>query len=261
MFDALQIAATGLHAQQQHVDAIANNLANVNTVGFKRARVGFRELVTRGDDALAAAADVPAAAPAARLGAGVAVASVARSFDAGDLRRTEMPLDVAFAGEGFLEATASDGQPAFTRGGSLSVNADGLLATATGHALKPGIAVPADLRSLTIAPDGQVEGRRADGGTPLPLGRLDVARFHDPGALAALGDGLYRATEASGEPIAGRAGEDGLGTLRQGFLEGSNVRLVDEVVGLMVAQRAYEASAKVVQACDEMAAMVNNLRR
>ena len=264
MFDALQIAATGMHAQQQNVDSIANNLANVNTTGFKKARISFTDLVARQTDAgvdpaqAGTAADV---AGEAMRGAGVAVGRIARSFDAGEAKKTDSPYDVTIAGDGFIEVQLPDGGRAYTRGGTLRVTADGQLATATGQILKPGLTIPDDVNDMTITADGRVQVRTARHPGAVEVGQLELVRFVAPAGLESLGDGLFKATEQAGEPIAGRAGQDGLGAIRQGYLEGSNVKLVEEMVNLMVAQRAYEASVKVVQASDEMLGMVNNLRK
>lgn len=263
MFDALQIAATGMQSQQMNVDAIANNLANVNTAGFKKARVAFSDLITQGG--VGSAADLqdgtlPTLA-SQRIGAGVSIASISKLFDAGDVRKTDAPMDIAIAGDGFLEVVMADGSRAYTRGGTLKVSADGTLTTQSGQALRPNISVPDDTQALTIAGDGRVFSASAARPTPVELGQLQLVRFMSPGSLAAMGDNLYRASEASGEPISGRPGEEAMGSVKQGYLEGSNVKLVEEMVNLMVAQRAYEASVKVVQASDEMLGMVNNLRR
>lgn len=261
MLEALQIAATGLHAQQANVDAIAHNLANVNTPGYKKSRVAFFDLVGDASRPAGAGNDAMAAPAGVRLGAGVHVASIARLFDAGELKKTDQPLDLAIAGDGFLEVQTADGSRAYSRGGTLKIGTDGTLSTASGHALKPGLVVPPDLTTLAIAADGRVVASGPGRSTPLEIGTLQMVRFPSPGTLQAAGDGLWRATQASGEPIAGRPGEDAMGTLRQGHLEGSNVKLVEEMVGLMVAQRAYEASVKVVQASDEMLGLVNTLRK
>ncbi len=265
MYDALQIAATGMQAQQASVDAIAHNMANVATPGYKRTRIAFADLVTGSPGAGSAAS--PDGALATRgaavvaQGAGVGIAAVARLFDAGELRQTDAALDIAISGDGFLEVTMPDGSRAWTRGGTLRVDDDGQLVTQRGLPLKPGIVVPADTQKLVIGPDGKVTAASAARPTPIELGQLQLVRFMNPGALTPAGDGLYRAGDTAGEPIGGRAGEDAMGTVRQGFLEGSNVKLVDEMVSLMVAQRAYEASVKVVQAADEMLGLVNTLRK
>lgn len=260
MFDALQIAATGMHAQQQNVDTIANNLANVNTTGFKKSRVSFTDLVAQQAEAgnRAQAGEAP---QLALRGTGVAMAQMIRSFDAGEAKKTDSAYDITIAGDGFIEVVMPDGGKAYTRGGTLRVTEDGQLATASGHALKPGISIPEDVQDLTITADGRVQVKTARHPQPMEVGQLELVRFIAPTALEPLGDGLFRATEPAGEPMVARAGQDGVGTIRQGFLEGSNVKLVEEMVNLMVAQRAYEASVKVVQASDEMLGMVNNLRK
>ena len=265
MQDALQIAATGMQAQQLHVDTIANNLANVATTGFKRAKVSFHDLVTRVADASIAhpaqAGSAAALPPMTQAGVGVGVASVSRQFDGGELRKTDSMYDIAIAGDGFIEVAMPDGTRAFTRGGVLRVNGDGLLATGSGQPLAGAIPVPDNMESLLIDGEGRVQAKVNGQSRPVDLGTLSLVRFISPGALAVGGDGLYRSTEQSGEAIGGRAGEDGMGVLRQGQLEGSNVKMVDEMVGLMVAQRAYEASVNVARAADEMLGMVNNLRK
>jgi flagellar basal-body rod protein FlgG len=196
-----------------------------------------------------------------RTGAGVAVSGISKVFDAGPLTKTGGPLDVAIQGDGFLEVTMPDGGSAYVRGGSLTVTKDGLLATAAGYPLKPAISVPANAQSISIAADGQVQITLPNQPTPFDAGQLQFVRFANPGQLLANGDGMYIASDAAGDPIVSQPGVDGAGTLAQGFLEGSNVKMVDEMVNLMLAQRSYEASVKVVQAADEMLGMVNNLRK
>jgi flagellar basal-body rod protein FlgG len=260
MNDSLYIAATGMHMQQKGVDTISNNLANVNTPGFKKGRVSFEDLVYR--DLAGAAATVDSGnAQQMWQGSGVGLASIVKSFAPGTLKKTDAPMDLAIQGEGFIEVVALDGAPAYTRGGSLTIDKDGFLATSNGHALKPSIHIGTDARAVTIKPDGRVMVVSRDKGESFEVGRIDLVRFSDASGLAALGGNLYKATERSGDAIEGRAGEDGVGTLAQGFVEGSNVNLVEEMVDLMVAQRAYETSVKVIQASDEMLAMSNNLRK
>jgi flagellar basal-body rod protein FlgG len=263
MFDALYIGATGMHAQQASVDVIANNLANVQTPGYKKSRVVFADLVAPAS-ALADRIAGTQAGPLAALqaaGAGVAAPAPARLFDAGELKKTDSPWDVAIQGDGFLELAMPDGSRAYARGGTLKVNADGQLATQSGIALKPGLLIPDNAEEVLVSAAGRVQVRVSGQATPIEAGQLEMVRFANPGGLLAQGGSVYRATDASGEPIGGRPGEDGMGTLAQGFLEGSNVKLVEEMVNLMVAQRAYEASAKVVQASDEMLGIINGLRR
>lgn len=260
MLDALYIGATGMQAQQTQVDAIANNLANVNTPGFKKTRVGFSDLVVSGT-ANAARGSAEEFALRSAVGVGVRVASAGKVFEGVELKKTDAPLDVAIAGDGFLELSMPDGSRAYARGGTLKVNAEGLLAHQGGVPLKAGISIPQNAEALLVSPDGRVQARMPGQGAPVDLGQIELARFTHPQGLLAEGANVYRATEASGEPFVGRPGEDGLGSLAQGFNEASNVRLLDEMVDLMVAQRAYEASVKVVQASDEMLGMVNALRK
>ena len=257
MNDALYIAATGMQTQQKSVDTIANNLANVNTPGFKRGRVSFEDLVYRGMRAGAADGN-----PVTQWqGSGVGVASMAKIFAAGEIKKTDQPLDLAIDGTGFVEVTGTDGSPAYSRGGSLTVDRDGMLATADGYVLKPGIHVGLDATELTIQADGRVLARAPSQREAGEVGRIELVRFADLDGMTALGGNLYRPTERSGDAIYGKAGEDGMGRLVQGAVEASNVKLIDEMVGLMAAQRAYESSVKVIQAADEMLAMSNNLRK
>ncbi|MCG2594943.1 flagellar basal-body rod protein FlgG [Ramlibacter sp. XY19] len=261
MFDALAIGATGMHAQQMNVDVIANNLANVQTAGYKKSRVVFADLVTSAQVLQARAGEGGPLVALQPAGAGVALPMPSRLFDAGDLKKTDSAWDLAIQGDGFLELALPDGTRAYSRGGTLKVNADGQLATQAGIPLKPGILVPDNTEALLVSATGRVQARVSGQAALVEAGQLELVRFANPGGLLAQGGGLYRSTDASGEAIAGRAGEDGVGTLAQGYLEGSNVKLVEEMVNLMVAQRAYEASAKVVQASDEMLGIVNGLRR
>ena len=257
MNDALYIAATGMNVQQRSVDTIANNLANVNTPGFKKGRVNFEDMVYRSLAAPGQAGE----ARAAWQGSGVGMLSLVKHFAHGELRKTDMPLDVAVQGEGFFEVTAIDGTSAYSRGGTLIVDKDGFLATADGQVLKPGIHVGLDAQEITIRSDGRVLVRSREGSSATEAGRIELVRFADTQGLVALGGNLYRASAQSGDAIFGRAGEDGMGGIAQGYLESSNVRLVEEMVDLMAAQRAYESNVKVIQAADEMLAMSNNLRK
>jgi len=264
MLDALYIAATGMQSQQTNVDTIANNLANVNTPGFKKGKVSFTDLVTQDATrpvATSSDATTGLLGTASRLGVGVGIASMGRVLDTGDLKKTDSPFDVAIAGAGFIEVQMPDGSRAFTRGGTLKVNADGMLSTLSGHPLKPGIAIPENATDMTITADGHVMVRVSGQSTATDVGQLELVKFPNAGAITAVGDNLYRTNENAGEPTAMRAGDDGTSQIQQGFVESSNVKLVDEMVSLMVAQRAYEANVKIAQASDEMLGMINNLRR
>ena len=265
MLDAMNIAATGMRTQQLNVDTIANNLANVNTNGFKKSRVNFVDLVTHGADAtaqaLAGAPAMPGLDSTQRSGAGVAVTMVDKVFDGGTLQKTGGVYDLAITGDGFFEVAQPDGSKAYTRGGSFNVDTNGMLATVTGQVLQPEIQIPASATSVTVGTDGKVNITTSASTTPVEAGQLTMVRFANAGALTALGSNLYGTSDTSGEAITGHGGEDGMGTVSQGYVEGSNVTMVDEMVNLMVAQRAYEANVKVIQASDDMMGMVNNLRK
>lgn len=258
MSDALFIAATGMHAQQTQVDTIANNLANLNTVGFKKSRVSFEPLMPQVVPALHGA---EAGGALAYQGMGAAVGGVMPDFIAGEMKPTQRDLDVAINGQGFLEVEMPDGSHAYTRYGALSVNRDGLLVSANGMPLSAMISLPTDAQSLVIHPDGRVQMKAPNSDELTDVGVIELARFVNDRGLKPMGEGLYVATDESGEATYERAGENGAGTLAQAHLEGSNVQMVEELTSLMVAQRAYEANSKVLQAADELAGLVNNLRR
>ena len=266
MSDSLYIAATGMQAQQMNVDTIANNLANANTAAFKKGRISFTDLMVlesarTGASGADGTSGTGSAAAASMTGNGVGIASASKIFDAGGLSQTGSAWDVAIQGDGFFRVTLADGSTAYTRGGTLKVNAEGLLTTESGLALQPAISVPANVGSVAIAADGTITATVAGQSKATQLGQLQLTRFANPAALSAQGDNLYLATDAAGTPTQGNPGSDSLGSLQQGYVEGSNVKMVDEMVNLIIAQRAYEASSKIVQASDEMMQMVNNLRR
>ena len=269
MFDALSIGATGMQAQQLNVDTIANNLVNVNTPGFKKGRISFTDLMAQETARQAPVADgfdpatdsIGPLGSLSRTGLGVGIANMGKLFDQGAVNQTGSVWDIAIQGDGFLAVTMPDGSTSYSRGGTFKINSDGMLATQSGQPLKPGIRIPANATSMTVASDGSVLVTVPNQNTPINAGQLQMARFANPGALLPQGDNLYKPSADSGEPMAGMAGQDGLGTLQQGYLEGSNVKMVDEMVNLMVAQRSYEASVKVVQTADELLGMINNLRK
>lgn len=253
MNDALYIAATGMKAQTAQIDSVANNVANASTPGFKRSSLRFGDLMASG-------ATAPLQGDALASPAGVKIAALQRSFAAGELKRTDDVMALAIQGDGFLEVQLPDGSAAFARSARLEIGADRLLATADGLPLRQHISVPQDVHRIAIAEDGQVQGTD-DAGRTATLGRIDVAMFASPASLHSLGDGLWQASAKSGEAVLSPAGEAGAGRLKQGYQEASNVQLVEEMVQLMVAQRAYEMNVKVMQAADEVAGMTNNLRK
>jgi flagellar basal-body rod protein FlgG len=267
MLDSLYVGAAGMYSQQLNVEAIANNLANVNTVAFKKSRVAFQELFYReANRSSAAGADgIQSGATSAPFGAGVAVGNVERMFTAGEIKKSDAPLDVAISGTGFFEVTLPDGSNAYTRVGSFQVNRDGMLATSDGNLLHPSIQVPENAVDVQIDTTGLVTmanpSPTANGSTREELGQIDLITFPNQAGLKPLGTNLFIPTERSGDAVVGKPGIDGVGTLTQGYLEASNVTLIDELTHLMIAQRAYEANSKVVQASDDMMSITNNLRR
>jgi flagellar basal-body rod protein FlgG len=259
MIDSLYIGATGMNAQQLSIDTVANNLANVNTSGFKRGRVEFEDLLYRVVDvAGSTGGNRPASG---RMGMGTAVAGSMKIFSAGEIKKTGESFDLAINGQGFFEIVLTDGNLAYTRNGAFRLDNESFLATQDGHRLSAGIQLPPDAAQVRIAVNGAVLARLPNEPNEVELARIELAGFANPGGLTALGDNLYSATEQSGTPVLGTPGETGLGTVQQGFLEGSNVRLIDELLGLILAQRAYELNAKVVQASDELLGIANNLHR
>jgi flagellar basal-body rod protein FlgG len=256
MNGAFAIGAIGLDAQQRALEVVANNIANINTVGFKRSSVQFSELmapVTSEGDAVFSRDKNPAFA-------GVAVSATPRVWTAGDLKLTGQAMDLAVDGTGFIELLGPSGRTLLWRGGTLKVNSDGYLATSDGSVLRGMVAVPAGASNLTIDASGLVSAT-VDGETSArQLGQLELVVAKDPDSLVSLGDGRFEALD-TGEISAAQPGEDGAGRFAQGALEASNVRLSDEMVSLLLLQRAFAANAQVVQAGDQLMSIVNTLRR
>lgn len=257
MNNVFHIGATGLKAQQSAVDVVANNVANINTPAFKRNTVAFSEMVGARPAAAGAAQDTPAV----EAGLGVTVASTPKVLEQGELRKTDNPLDVAIRGPGFIELMAPGGQTLLWRGGGLRVNGDGFLAAANGLPLKGSISVPRETNALLIAENGQVFSVASGQGRPQSIGQIELTAVADPRALTAMGDGLYRIEDPLADISRGMPGDGSLGLVAQGYLESSNVRMVDEMVTMMLMQRAYSANARVIQLADEMMNTINQLRR
>lgn len=260
MMEAFSIGATGMRAQQLQVDAVANNLANVNTTGFKKNRISFVDAFYK----QASTFDVDAnntESPLVSFGMGTIVSTNSKSFSQGEVKQTDNPLDIAVRGSGFVQVEMPDGTTAYSRTGTLKVNESGLLATATGNPIKQHIEVPVEAQQIVISPTGQVSVKMAGKQGLVELGQLELAMFTNPEGLEALGNNLYTSSVLSGEPTEQLPGEGGAGTLAQGYLEASNVNMAEEMVNLVLAQRAYELNAKVIQAADEMLSISNNLRR
>jgi flagellar basal-body rod protein FlgG len=262
MIRALFTAATGMTAQQLNIDTTANNLANVNTTGFKRSRVDFQDLLYQTPRMPGAATAQGADAPTGlQVGSGVRPASTQRIFSQGDFQQTDNPLDLVIEGDGFFQVLRGDGTTAYTRAGSFRKDANGRLVNSDGFHLQPEISIPAQAVNISIGTDGVVSVTLAGSGTPQQVGTIELARFANPAGLNAIGRNLFLPTAASGNAITGAPGSQGFGTLSQGFVEMSNVKVVEEMVNLIIGQRAYEAGSKAVQSADEMLQLANNLRR
>ena len=261
MLRAFSTAATGMAAQQTQVDVIANNLANVNTTGFKRSQVDFKDLLYT--KMIESGMEVSAGyiSPGGlEVGNGVRVAATPKVFSAGELENTGRKLDIAIQGDGFIQVTLPNGDRRYTRDGSIHVNANGQLVTASGFPLEPAITIPTDARTVEIGADGTINSVAPDG-TMSVVGTLQLAKFPNPEGLSAEGNNLLAETRASGAPLTGTAGESGFGSLQAGFLEKSNVQMVTELVGLITAQRAYEINSRAIKAGDDMLRTANEIAR
>ncbi|NBC96135.1 MAG: flagellar basal-body rod protein FlgG [Deinococcus-Thermus bacterium] len=259
---SLKIAATGMSAQQMRVDVIANNLANMSTNGFNARRAEFADLHYRQDvrPGTVNAADGTVLPTGVQVGLGVRPSSVTVQLAQGAVANTGGDLDVAIDGAGYLEVELPSGLSAYSRDGALQRSPEGQIVTAQGYPVIPDITVPDDARSLSITPDGEVYAYFGDRVEPELLGRFTLASFSNAKGLEAKGDNLFLETGASGPPLVGAPGEDGLGTLRQGFLEESSVDAVRELTDLIEAQRGYELNAKVITAADQMLGSTTQIR-
>ena len=259
MLRAFSTAATGMAAQQTQVDVIANNLANVNTTGFKRSQVDFKDLLyakmIQSGTEVSAGYTSPGGV---EIGNGVRVAATPKVFSSGELENTGRKLDIAIQGDGFLQVTLPSGEKRYTRDGSLHTNANGQLVMASGYPLEPAITVPTDASAVEIGADGTVNSVAADG-TISAVGTLQLAKFPNPEGLSSEGNNLLTETPASGSPLTGTAGESGFGSLQAGFLEKSNVEMVTELVSLITAQRAYEINSRAIKAGDDMLRTANQI--
>jgi flagellar basal-body rod protein FlgG len=260
MMRALYSSAAGMHSQQLNLDVIANNLANVNTTGFKKAKIEFQDLLYQTIRPAGAEQGNGFQLPTGiQVGHGSQAVATSRIFTNGELTQTGERLDVAIQGDGFFEVQLPDGSRAYTRDGALKTSADGQIVTSDGLPLQGGWQpIQAGTTSISIAPNGEVTTFGANG---IQNFRVQLTRFANPGGLDSLGRNLYRESPASGNAEIGNAGENGFGDLQQGFLELSNVKVVEEMVNMILAQRAYEVNAKAIQAADDMMQMSNNLRR
>jgi len=261
MLRAFSTAATGMTGQQMMVDTIANNLANVNTTGFKRSQINFQDLlyVTMEEPGTEVASGINSPS-GMEIGSGVRAASTIKVFTAGELQNTSRSLDIAITGDGFLQITMPNGDLRYTRDGSLQTNANGELVTTKGYAIEPAISIPIDAVSVSIEKDGGVNVTDSSG-TQSVVGTIQLARFPNPSGLSSEGDNLLSETEASGTPTTGTPGENGFGTIQSGFLEKSNVQIVTELVNLITAQRAYETNSRAIRVGDDMLRTANDIVR
>ena len=250
---ALHVARTGLDAQSSRMRVIANNLANVNTTGFKRDRATFETLAYQTMTAPGAPASAENRyATGLSLGSGVQMTGTARVNSQGALATTDNPLDLAIEGDGFFQVTMPDGTIGYTRSGNFNLSAEGQIVTSDGMPIQPAIQVPEGAQTITVGADGTVSAQLAGETEPTQLGQIELARFVNPSGLAAKGGNLFTETAASGAAQVGPAAIDGRGSLRQGMLEGSNVNVVQELVDMIETQRAYEVNSKMISATDEM---------
>ncbi|WP_373049414.1 flagellar basal-body rod protein FlgG [Vulgatibacter sp.] len=261
MLRSLYTAATGMEAQELKMDVVSNNLANASTTGFKRVRAEFEDLLSETLRAPQAPAPEGGSAPAPlQVGLGVRTGATTRDFGQGDLIATGNSLDVAIEGAGFFRVVRPDGELAYSRAGNFRVDAAGRLVTQRGELVEPGIDFPPDVVEITIQADGAILARSASATAAAEVGTLELSTFVNPGGLLALGGNLFAASEASGEAIHLRPGEQGAGMLAQGHLEGANVKAVEEMIDLIATQRAYELNSKVIQTADQMLQRLTSLR-
>ena len=262
MIRALFSAASGLEAQQMHVDVVANNIANSNTPGFKKDRINFQDLLYQtyreaGTSTLSGAQQPTGL----RVGLGVKPVATEKIFAQGAFQSTGNALDLVIEGDGFFQVLMADGSTSFTRDGTFRLDGNGNIVTADGLQLNPNIVVPENASMIDIANDGNVSVSLPGQSTPTQVGQIQLVKFQNPAGLKALGKNLFGETDASGAPQIGTPGEDGFGTIAQGFIEQSNVSIVEELVHLILAQRGFETNSKAVQTADELLQIANQLRR
>lgn len=261
MIDALHVAETGLNTYSTYLDVISNNIANINTPGFKKSAVNFSDLVYQDSHVKEANTDAVTNFNSNLVGLGTAIGSTYKVFTAGNLVQTNNAMDLAINGRGFIEVELADGSVAYTRAGRLMTDQNGFLTTADGNKLTANIQLPPDIEGLFITQDGQVQAKLVSDNQPALLGTIELVSFMNPEALNALGFNLYSATPEAGESFSAAAGQAGSGSLLQGYSEVSNVSMTEEMVNMMTAQRAFQLNSRVVQVADQMLETINNMRR
>ena len=261
MIRALWTAATGMNAQQMNVDVIANNLSNVNTTGFKKSRIDFQDLLYSTYRAAGTEVSSGLKIPTGiQVGNGSRAVATQKIFTQGDFMQTGNPLDIVIEGDGFFQVMKPDGSLAYTRDGAFKTDSDGKIVTSDGFVLQPEISIPQDATEVNVGIDGTVSVIQAGESAPQSVGTIELVKFVNPAGLKNVGKNLYEVTDASGDAVTGAPGTIGLGQLSQGFLEMSNVKVVEEMVNMIVAQRAYEINAKAIQSADEMLQLANRIR-
>jgi flagellar basal-body rod protein FlgG len=262
MLRALYTAASGMEAQQLNIDTIAHNLANINTSGFKQRKTQFQDLLYQNErnagTSNTASTEIPVGL---QIGLGTKPIATQMIFTQGDYSATKNALDMVIEGQGFFQIIQPNGQIAYTRSGNFHRNREGSLVTADGDLLDPQITIPPDQVGITIGSDGTVSVIQAGQAQPQTVGQIEIAIFQNPAGLQSIGKNLFLPTQASGDAITGTPGEEGLGTLLSGYIEQSNVSVVEEMVNMIISQRAYEANSKVIRTADEMFSQANNLVR
>lgn len=262
MMRALWTAGTGMQAQQANIDVIANNLANVNTTGFKKSRTDFQDLMYQTIRAAGASTGPDTQLPSGiQVGHGVRQVATQKIYTQGNFQNTGNPLDVVIEGEGFFQIAMPDGSISYTRDGAFKKDGQGRIVTSEGYLLEPQITIPENALSISISGDGRVTAKIAGQNEAQDLGQIELARFINPAGLESTGRNLLKETAASGAPIRSNPGADGAGTLVQQYLEMSNVQIVEEMVNMIVAQRAYEINSKAITTSDEMLSQAANLKR
>nr|WP_321468827.1 flagellar basal-body rod protein FlgG [uncultured Desulfobulbus sp.] len=257
---SLWTSTTGMSAQNLNMDVIANNLANVSTTGFKKSRADFQDLLYQIMKVPGSPTSADTKSPTGiQVGLGVKPAAVTKVFTTGDIVQTQNTLDVAIEGQGFFQVLLPDGNTAYTRAGNLKMDGDGRLTTSDGYPIQPEITIPEDAREITISETGVVSAILGSDTTSTELGNIDLVDFINEAGLISIGRNLFRETEASGTAIAGTPGTDGFGTLLQGYIENSNVNLVEEMTQMITTQRAYEINSNVITTSDEMMQTVTNM--
>jgi flagellar basal-body rod protein FlgG len=262
MMRAMWSAAAGMAVQQLNMDTISNNLANVNTTGYKKARAEFQDLLYQTVNLAGTNSSTSTSLPSGvQLGHGARLQSVSHEYTTGNFRSTGGRFDMAIEGDGFFGVTLADGTQAYTRDGAFTIDQNGAMVSSSGYALTPQITIPQDATSVTIAGDGTVSVTQPGQSQPQQVGQITLSHFINSGGLNLRGNNVVTPTLASGDAIEGTPGQDGLGTLRQGFLEASNVDVAEEMVNMIIGQRAYEANSKTIQTVDQMLQMVAALKR